>query len=259
MTPLGQKSAYIQTYSPELLFPIARMGARDFFGFDLWHGYELSWLNLQGKPEVCVAEFIFSCQSPYLVESKSFKLYLNSFNQTKVESIEKLLQIMQKDLSHACGEPVQVKLKNLNEVNKASFQTLSGICLDDQNISCDTYQVNPDYLQCKNNRVTETVYSHLLKSNCPVTNQPDWASVVIEYSGKQIDHAGLLRYIVSFRDHQDYHEHCIERIFSDITQRCAPDQLLTVAAYYTRRGGLDINPVRSNHPIEAYSMRLWRQ
>jgi 7-cyano-7-deazaguanine reductase len=257
-TPLGQKSAYIQTYTPTLLFPITRKSTKDFFGFDLWHGYELSWLNLQGKPMMAVAEFIFPCHSPYLIESKSFKLYLNSFNQTSVESIEKLAELLQKDLSNASGDKVIVKLKNLNEINSESFQILSGTCLDEQDIACDTYYVNPDYLTCDHDMVNQTVYSHLLKSNCPVTNQPDWASIVIDYKGQQINHAGLLRYIVSFRDHQDFHEQCVERIFSDIWQRCAPEKL-TVAAYYTRRGGLDINPVRSSHEIPIYSIRLWRQ
>lgn len=258
MIPLGQKSEYIETYTPELLFPIARKSTLDLFGFDLWHGYELSWLNPQGKPEICVAEFIFPCQSPNLIESKSFKLYLNSFNQTKIESMDALCDLLKKDLSAACGASVQVELKKLSEVNNASFKTLSGICLDDQDITCDTYHVNPDYLKCENNAISQTVYSHLLKSNCPVTNQPDWATIVIDYSGKEINHAGLLRYIVSFRDHQDFHEQCVERIFADIWQLCAPEKL-TVAAYYTRRGGLDINPVRSSHEIPVYSLRLWRQ
>jgi 7-cyano-7-deazaguanine reductase len=257
-SPLGQKSAYLQTYAPGLLFPIARKSTQSFFGFDLWHAYELSWLNSQGKPNVCVAEFIFPCQSPFLIESKSFKLYLNSFNQTKIESISALSEILQSDLSKASGASVQVKLKDLKQVDPESFQMLSGVCLDEQNISCDIYHVNPEYLSCENDIVDETVYSQLLKSNCPVTNQPDWASIEIAYSGKKINHAGLLRYIVSFRDHQDFHEHCVESIFTDIWQRCAPHKL-TVAAYYTRRGGLDINPVRSSHEIEYYSKRLWRQ
>lgn len=258
MLHLGQKSEYIETYTPELLFPIARNSAQSFFGFDLWHAYELSWLNSKGKPEVCVAEFVFPCQSLFLIESKSFKLYLNSFNQTQVESMGKLAEILQADLSKACGATVEVKLKDLKQVNSESFQALSGVCLDDLDIACDTYQVNPDYLTTENNSVSETVYSHLLKSNCPVTDQPDWASIEITYSGKKINHAGLLRYIVSFRDHQDFHEHCVESIFTDIWQRCAP-QNLTVAAYYTRRGGLDINPVRASHEIAHYSKRLWRQ
>ncbi len=255
---LGQKSEYQQTYAPELLFPIPRKSTQDFFGFDLWHGYEISWLNAEGKPNVGIAEFIFPCQSPFLIESKSFKLYLNSFNQTKVASISAISGMLQNDLSKASGASVQVKLKDLTQINHESFQVLSGVCLDEQNILCDTYQVNPEYLTCEQESVVETVYSHLLKSNCPVTNQPDWASIEITYTGKKINHAGLLRYIVSFRDHQDFHEHCVESIFADIWQRCKP-QKLTVAAYYTRRGGLDINPVRSSHEIEYYSKRLWRQ
>lgn len=256
--PLGQKSAYMQQYAPELLFPILRTPqAHKMHGFDLWHAYELSWLNLSGKPMVAVAEFVFPCQSPYLIESKSFKLYLNSFNQTPMASTEALLQILIKDLSHASGALVTVQLHALSDVQH-SLQTLNGIYLDEQEIVCDTYQVCADHLCSEENTVTQTLYSHLLKSNCPVTNQPDWASIVIEYTGKQINHAGLLRYIVSFRDHQDFHEQCVERIFTDIWQRCNLEKL-TVAAYYTRRGGLDINPVRSSHEIAPFSMRLWRQ
>ncbi len=256
-TPLGQKSAYVQTYTPTLLFPIPRGQKPFMFGYDLWHGYELSWLNSQGKPMVCVAEFIFPCTSPFLIESKSFKLYLNSFNQTVVLSIDALTEILQKDLSLASGAKVSVKLKTL-ENGSLELQKISGICLDEQNITCDTYEVNPDFLSCEENLITQTLYSHLLKSDCPVTDQPDWGALVIKYTGKQINPEGLLRYIVSFRNHQDFHEACVERIFNDIKQRMQPEQL-TVAAHYTRRGGLDINPVRSSHEIPMESIRLWRQ
>lgn len=251
--PLGQATAYIETYTPELLFPIVRNTAQDFFGYDLWHAYEISWLDAAGKPHVTVAEFIFPCHSPFLIESKSFKLYLNSFNQTTLASPEALEALLQKDLSAACGAPVQIKINP-----DISVQSLTGICLDSQKISCDTYHVQPDYLQCEPLFKTESLYSHLLKSNCPVTNQPDWGSVKIEYTGQQINHAGLLRYIVSYRNHQDFHEHCVEQIFTDIWQRCKPEKLI-VGAYYTRRGGLDINPIRASEEIPVETLRLWRQ
>ncbi|HLF67564.1 MAG TPA: NADPH-dependent 7-cyano-7-deazaguanine reductase QueF [Gammaproteobacteria bacterium] len=257
-TPLGQATVYIETYTPSLLVPIARPNPREFFGYDLWHGYEVSWLDPQGKPCVASAEFIFPCASPYLIESKSFKLYLNSFNQTPVESSEALQQLLIKDLSAATGAPVLVRLKTLAELTLEPLQRLTGIYLDEIAIACDTYKVQPDYLHTQENEVTQTVYSHLLKSNCPVTNQPDWGSIEICYRGKQIHHADLLRYIVSFRNHQDFHEQCVERIYTDILQRCKPSQL-KVSAFYTRRGGLDINPVRANYDIPIEPRRLGRQ
>ncbi len=257
-TPLGQPTSYINTYTPGLLAPIARHAPRDFFGYDLWHAYEVSWLNLQGKPLASVAEFIFPCSSPYLIESKSFKLYLNSFNHTPIKSSQALEQLLIKDLSLACGAPVSVHLKTIDEFTAEPLHTLSGICLDEEAIAIDTYEVQPDYLHCEENVLTQTVYSHLLKTNCPVTAQPDWGSLEITYTGKQINPADLLRYIVSFRNHQDFHEQCVERIYTDILQRCAVSQL-KVAAYYTRRGGLDINPVRANYEIPIESKRLGRQ
>ena len=266
--PLGQKSAYITEYQPDLLFPIARQlkrdelnihGALPFQGFDVWNGYELSWLNTKGKPLVAGAEFVFPCESTNIIESKSFKLYLNSFNNTKFESAPMVEEILRRDLSKAVGNfPVQVRLFSLTEASAQMSQHLSGVSLDTLDITCDTYITQPDYLVTEDEVVTESLQSDLLKSNCLVTYQPDWGSVQINYTGKKIQHEGLLRYIVSFRNHNEFHEQCVERIFTDIQTHCNPEKLL-VYARYTRRGGLDINPLRANYTVSPSNQRLWRQ
>lgn len=265
--PLGKKSAYISEYQPDLLFPIPRQLKRDeinihgelpFVGADIWNGYEISWLNNKGKPQVAIGEFIVPCTSPNLIESKSFKLYLNSFNNSKFESIEVVSNIMQQDLSQAAGAQVSVKLFLLNKASTTLQSHFEGICLDTLDITCDTYTTNPAFLTTENQIVTETLYSDLLKSNCLVTRQPDWGSVMISYSGKKISHEGLLKYIISFRNHDEFHEQCVERIFVDIMQYCAPETL-TVYARYTRRGGLDINPWRGTEQLDTAITRLTRQ
>lgn len=278
--PLGQQTDYVATYSPQLLFPIARAGSRQvlgvdgqhlpFYGYDIWTGYELSWLNPLGKPVVAIAEFIVPCTSEFIIESKSFKLYLNSLNQTVFESTEQLSLVLEKDLSAVVNASVGVSIYPMGQSSTLeNIGSLSGICLDDLPIAIDTYQPNPGFLgvadvsEGRNGNVTEHVeeslFSHLLKTNCPVTGQPDWASVQIIYKGKAIGREGLLRYIVSFREHQDFHEHCVERIFMDILTQCAPD-VLTVYARYTRRGGLDINPLRTTDVnCLPNSIRLVRQ
>ncbi|MDR3478188.1 MAG: NADPH-dependent 7-cyano-7-deazaguanine reductase QueF [Gammaproteobacteria bacterium] len=267
-SPLGKKSSYISHYQPDLLFPIPRQLKRDeiavpailpFNGVDIWNGFEISWLNIKGKPVVAMGEFIFPCSSPNIIESKSFKLYLNSFNNTPFESLDKVTGIMMRDLSLAAKSPVQVKLTALADFPPTQIQSFSGVNLDLQDIACDTYLVTPDYLITEETLVSESVFSDLLKSNCLVTGQPDWGSLQIQYTGKKIQHAGLLKYIVSFRNHNEFHEQCVERIFMDILKRCRPEKL-TVNARYTRRGGLDINPYRSNES-EAMpaNIRLCRQ
>lgn len=254
-SPLGKATEYQNHYAPELLFPIPRQlkrseigiadSALPFVGEDLWNAYELSWLNTKGKPVVAVGTFRVPADSPNLIESKSFKLYLNSFNQTTFESIESVAQTMTRDLSAAAGRPVDVALQALASAPTANIGIPAGIPLDDLDITCDRYQPSPDLLTTlAGETVEETLYSHLLKSNCLVTGQPDWAMVVIRYRGRPIDHAGLLRYIVSFRNHNEFHEQCVERIFSDLQAHCQPEAL-AVHARYTRRGGLDINPFRS--------------
>ena len=265
--PLGEKTEYITTYTPDLLYPIARQIGRTeigvgkelpFYGYDVWNGYELSWLNAKGKPEVAIGELIFPITSVNLIESKSLKLYLNSFNSSKFSSIEEVSKMIIKDLSASVQAEVGVKIIHINDYQEKLFN-LSGICLDNNNITCDKYNINPNYLLVEEIETEEILYSHLLKSNCLVTGQPDFASVQISYQGNKINHQGLLKYIVSFRDHNEFHEQCIERIFVDIMRKCAPKQL-TVYGRYTRRGGLDINPYRSTYQnYLAKNMRLYRQ
>tara|TARA_B110000879_G_scaffold178546_1_gene233844 strand:- start:55 stop:885 length:831 start_codon:yes stop_codon:yes gene_type:complete len=268
--PLGKHSQYIDTYSPNLLFPLLRSEKRlelgietdqlPFTGQDYWTGYEISWLNLKGKPEITLAEFIFPCQSSHLVESKSFKLYLNSFNQSVFSSSEDVLERMQIDLSAACRATVNVQFITEEEICQHGIQSLPGICLDTLDIECNQYQINPNFIKTKQNMVVnEVLFSNLLKSNCLVTGQPDWGSVWIEYSGYQLDKEALLKYIISFRNHNEFHEQCVERIFNDLMTQ-AKCENLSVYARYTRRGGLDINPFRSTHLIEPKNKhRLFRQ
>lgn len=269
-SPLGQQTQYIAIYSPELLFPIARQQSREalslsaselpFFGVDIWTGYELSWLDDQGKPVVAVAEFQIPCASEYIVESKSFKLYLNSFNQSRFLSAEQVRCTLVDDLSKAVGMPIAITLDVLPTQMLHSVGGMAGVCLDDLPVGIDTYNPEPDLLLVDpDTLIEESLYSNLFKSNCPVTGQPDWASVQICYFGPKIERESLLRYIISFREHQDFHEHCVERMFVDILARCQP-QRLSVYARYTRRGGLDINPFRSTEAdVLPPSIRLVRQ
>ncbi len=267
-SPLGRASTYTDQYAPALLHPIARAplraqlgiaGQPAFFGADLWTAYELSWLNPRGKPQVAIAHVMVPCESTHIVESKSFKLYLNSFNGTRFASASDVRQRIQADVSAALwhGTAVQasasVRLLAPEDFDREAVHELDGLSLDRLDIDCDPLaQPAPELLHAAFDEqpVEETLTSRLLKSNCPVTGQPDWGSVQIRYSGPQIDQAGLLRYIVSFRQHNDFHEHCVERMFMDIQARCRPAKL-SVYARYTRRGGLDINPWRTSHPGRA--------
>jgi len=255
-SPLGKPAAYKAEYDPSLLFPIARLGKREeigirgtlpFFGVDIWNAYELSWLNLRGKPQVAIATITVPADSPNIIESKSFKLYLNSFNQTKLAGTDALLELLRADLSGGFGAPVHVVLTTADAFSSQTIKEPQGLLLDRLDIEVAEYQPNPALLKTDRNAVTvdETLISHLLKSNCLVTGQPDWGSIQIHYVGTPIDQEGLLKYLISFRDHNEFHEQCVERIFIDIMQHCAP-QKLSVYARYTRRGGLDINPWRCN-------------
>jgi 7-cyano-7-deazaguanine reductase len=268
--PLGKKSTYISTYTPELLFPLPRklkreeIGINDalpFRGCDIWNGFEVSWLNPRGKPVVAIAEFRIPCESSHLIESKSFKLYLNSLNQSPFESFVHIKELMIQDLSAAARAAVEVSLIPLSEA-PAPFGALRGVCIDELDVDCDHYQPRPDYLTAdfKGEVVTEAFHTHLLKSNCLVTGQPDWGSVEIEYRGPRIDRAQFLRYVVSLREHHEFHEQCVERIFTDVQRQCKP-AWLEVYARYTRRGGLDINPFRTNRSGTARreNLRLARQ
>ncbi|MES2265023.1 MAG: NADPH-dependent 7-cyano-7-deazaguanine reductase QueF [Pseudomonadota bacterium] len=257
LSPLGKNSAYRTDYAPELLFPIPRQGKRDelglhgtlpFFGVDIWNAYELSWLNLRGKPQVAVARITVPADSTNIVESKSFKLYLNSFNQTRLADADALKTLLVQDLSKAFDASVQVTLTLQEGFESLAMGELDGLLLDRLDIEVLSYSPAPELLKANFDDlpVTETLVSHLLKSNCLVTGQPDWGSVQIQYSGPQIDQESLLKYLIGFREHNEFHEQCVERIFTDILRQCQP-QHLSVYARYTRRGGLDINPWRTNH------------
>lgn len=266
---LGKQTEYQAEYNPELLQAVPRSLNRNdlnlgqtlpFIGEDLWTGYELSWLNDKGKPVVAIAEFIIPATSPNLVESKSFKLYLNSFNQTRFSSWQQVEQAMAQDLSACAGANIEVQLMPVHQTEPFQVTGLPGENIDDIDISVDNYDFSPELLQLAGEQeVTETLHSHLLKSNCLITSQPDWASIVIEYQGKQIDRAALLQYLISFRMHNEFHEQCVERIFCDIQTLCQPKKL-TVYARYTRRGGLDINPFRSTESAKIkWQLRTNRQ
>ncbi|MEZ4818398.1 MAG: NADPH-dependent 7-cyano-7-deazaguanine reductase QueF [Bdellovibrionota bacterium] len=257
---LGKVAKYSGRYDPSLLQAVPRSLHRKalaiaqqlpFAGCDVWHGYELSWLNAKGKPVVALARYIFDASSPNIVESKSFKLYLNSFNQTRFASSSEVQELMQKDLSMVSGGKVEIHFFSPQQWQAFPIKPIPGMCLDDLDVEIQHYQLSPELLcvdQTKQ-QVQETLYSHLLKSNCLVTRQPDWATVVVNYKGQKINHAALLQYLISFRMHDEFHEPCVERIFMDILSQCKPEYL-TVQASYTRRGGLDINPFRTSDPTQ---------
>lgn len=269
-SPLGKASEYIATYTPSLLFPIPRAAkwaelgvsatTLPWHGIDFWNCFELSWLTASGKPVVAIGEFAIPADSPNIIESKSFKLYLNSLNQTVFDSPQALQACLEKDLSAAAGKPVGVRIRGLGEVEQDGVVGLPGQCIDELDVSISNYeQPQPELLRCNADKVVEQVlHSHLLKSNCPVTGQPDWGSVVVEYHGPELDAASLLTYLISFRQHADFHEQCVERIFLDLKHLLDP-QRLTVYARYVRRGGLDINPYRSLGPVTPDNRRLVRQ
>ena len=253
---LGKPACYQAEYDPSLLFPIPRQDKRNeigirgtlpFFGADIWNAYEVSWLNQRGKPQVAIATFIIPAESPNIVESKSFKLYLNSYNQTRLDGTDTLLARLKADVSAAVGVSVQVCLTLPDMFGNVAFAELEGLSLDRLDIEVGSYAPNPDLLRAAQGAepVEETLVSNLLKSNCLVTGQPDWGSVQIHYVGAPIDQAGLLQYLIGFRTHNEFHEQCVERIFMDVLRQCQPLKL-AVYARYTRRGGLDINPWRSN-------------
>ncbi len=268
-SPLGQPTIYTANYDDSLLFPISRKPNRDslhigqhlpFKGYDIWTAFELSWLNEKNKPIVAIADIIIPCDSPNLIESKSFKLYLNSFNNTQFASTDVVGDIIKRDLSKAAGLPVEVIIYPAKDFSSSQIGCFEGLYLDELDVSCSESRVNAELLLSCDERVENfAVYSHLLKSNCPVTGQPDWGSILINYSGSRIDEKTLLKYLVSFRNHNEFHEQCVERIFMDLKARCNPDEL-TVYARYTRRGGLDINPIRSTKPLDPpQNARLYRQ
>lgn len=270
---LGKKSEYDSTYSPDKLFPIPRKNNREaigihsnqlpFYGFDYWNHYEVSWLNEKGKPIVALAEIIYGCDSLNIIESKSMKLYFNSFNNTHFKNADAVKARIKNDLEERLnGSSLVVRITPVNQFKEEKIASrLNGICIDELDVECSVYNTEPAFLTTENELVEETLYSDLLKSNCLVTNQPDWCSVQIIYKGKKINPEGLLRYIVSFRNDNEFHEQCVEKIFMQIRQRCNPSEL-TVYGRSTRRGGLDINSIRSTKPIESQAIpniRLCRQ
>lgn len=266
---LGRATEYCSEYDPSLLQSVPRALNRKelnieysqpFFGEDVWNGYELSWLNEKGKPVVFLARFVVPSDSKYIIESKSFKLYLNSFNQTRFSDPSTVKSILMRDLEKLTEGVVNVTLFPPDDIDRFELTCLPGDCLDELDISIDDYQLNPSPLKLAASTslglvVNETLHSHLLKSNCLITNQPDWASVIVEYRGQPIDHEALLRYLISFRQHNEFHEQCVERIFIDLF-RTFDLTALSVQALYTRRGGLDINPYRST--IQSNGSPLFR-
>ena len=269
-SPLGKSSEYTSQYAPGLLFPIARStkwaelglhaGNLPYLGVDIWNCYELSWLLPSGKPVVAIGEFSIPADSANIIESKSFKLYLNSLNQSVFATHDELQKTLCRDLSACADAPVAVRVRSLDEVSAEGVTVLPGVCIDDLEVSVNNYaQPQPELLRCAGPvQVSESLHSHLLRSNCPVTGQPDWGSVAVDYLGPQLDHASFLAYLVSFRQHADFHEQCVERIFLDLQRLLKPERL-TVYARYVRRGGLDINPYRSTHAVEPANQRLARQ
>lgn len=266
--PLGRDAAYPEHYDAGLLYPIPRAANRaplgieegklPFVGEDEWHAFEVSWLNGRGKPIVAVARFRLPAESPNLIESKSWKLYLNSFNQTRFADQDAVQSTLASDLANAAGATVSVELLAVDDT-ELTPQGLPGECLDDLDIDVSNYTPSAAFLVAGEEVVEESLYSHLLKSNCPVTGQPDWGSVLIRYKGPKIDREGLLRYLIGYRQHQDFHEHCVEHIFTDLMQQVKPEELL-VLARYVRRGGLDISPWRATPGLTPPSpLRLARQ
>lgn len=267
---LGQKTEYASQYDRTLLQPVPRALNRDGLGItqnqpftigaDIWTAYEISWLNEKGLPQVAIADIYLDYQSQNLIESKSFKLYLNSFNQSKFTDINSVQQTMQRDLSECAQGDVKVRLNTVAIYDAQKIDSLQGDCIDEQDIEITSYEFNADWLKdCVSDEIVEEkLVSHLLKSNCLITNQPDWGTLHIHYVGNKIDHEKLLRYVVSFRQHNEFHEQCVERIFCDLMHYAKPEKL-TVYARYTRRGGLDINPFRSNFENLPENLRLARQ
>ena len=266
--PLGQATVYPEQYSPELLYAIPRTESRaaldlddelPFHGADIWNAWELTWLDANGLPQIATAEISVPAESANMIESKSLKLYLGSFAMSRFDSDSDVTAAITTDLAALVRANVDVCIHPPFSTDAATVARLAGHCLDSMPVNCETYEVNPALLSADDSDIVEEdLKSHLLRSLCPVTNQPDSGSVMISYKGPRIDREGLLRYIVSYRQHNDFHESCVEKMFIDIMKRCQPEKL-TVYARYQRRGGIDINPFRSNYEPNPPNTRLWRQ
>lgn len=267
--PLGQQLLASSEYDPEQLRSVSRkigrknIGISDnsslpFMGEDVWNCWELSWLNSQGKPAIAVAEIRVPAGTSNMVESKSLKLYLNSFSMTRVGSADSLREIIARDIGRIVEEHVSVQLILPEAFGKLRIIEPEGICIDRQKIMITEFSINPNLLAVEKSRVSETLYSRLIRTNCPVTGQPDWATVCLTYSGPRIRPDSLLRYFVSFRQHKGFHESCVETMFCHILQKCQPESL-TISARFTRRGGIDINPFRSTESSSSPNFRDPRQ
>lgn len=266
--PLDRETDYPDKYAPQVLYPIRReqsrgplglSGVLPFRGVDIWNAWELTWLGRGDRPDVATAEIHVPADSPSIVESKSLKLYLNSLTMSRFSSSEEVADTIAKDLGACVGSRVNVKVLPVVSTEARRVSRLAGTCLDSMAVTCSDWDVNADLLQADRHAIVEeNLHTHLLRSLCPVTSQPDMASLQISYRGPRIDRASLLRYVVSYRQHKDFHEACVERMFVDIMSRCAPDKL-SVHARFQRRGGVDINPFRSNTAELPLNLRLWRQ
>lgn len=258
---LGQSTSYPKTYAPDMLYPIPRaLGRANLalpadalsIGMDWWQVFEMSWLNLHGISQVAMARLAIPATSDYIVESKSLKLYFNSLNFTEFDNQQAVKATVEKDLSACLKTDVTLEIFEVNIANSLPISAPQGDCIDNALDSSDkkiaiVSNVNPSSLTVAHQGASDSqlqiLHSHLLRSNCPVTNQPDWGTLEIQIDSQPIDRAGLLEYILSFRQHNGFHEQCVEQIFSDLTQVFAPKTLM-VRAWYTRRGGIDINPCR---------------
>ena len=265
--PLGKESEYPNKYAPDLLCPIPRLNSREslgdgglpFHGTDIWNAWDLTWLGPDCRPVVATAEFRVPAESPNLIESKSLKLYLNSFSMSQFDSPATIASTLTTDLSACAGAPVGVEVSEIEETEARNVFRLPGLCIDSLPVRCDRWEVDPSLLECDPDEIVEEfLHSHLLRSLCPVTAQPDIGSLAIHYRGPRIDPASLLKYVVSFREHNDFHEACVETMFVDLMDRCGCEDL-SVFARYQRRGGIDINPFRSNFEDQPRNPRLWRQ
>ena len=261
---LGKSTPFPTSYAPDLLFAIPRADARreafgsdalPFHGVDIWNAWEVSWLDINSKPSIATLEVRVDADSPNIVESKSLKLYLGSLAFERYGSAEQVRKTIETDLSGTVGMATEVKFVR----ETRTVASLPGRCIDDIDVECNVDQVDASLLRCLDGEAKdESLHSNLVYSNCPVTNQPDTGSVLVHYSGSRIDPAGLLQYITSYRRHNAFHETCVEQMFVDIQRHCEPEQL-TVYARYNRRGGIDINPFRSNFAANPENARLWRQ
>jgi 7-cyano-7-deazaguanine reductase len=261
--PLGQKSDYPNKYQPDVLFAIARGDDRDgelpFGGIDIWNAWDLTWLGPGDLPVVVTAQIRIPATSPNLIESKSLKLYLGSFAMSRFDSPVAVAKLIATDIGKSAGQRVSVQIQPVAETTTNAVSVLPGICLDSIAVTCSSWKVDPELLSIAADEVVEeALHSHLLRSLCPVTGQPDVGSVAIHYRGPRIDHASLLKYIVSFREHDGFHEACVEQMFVDLLAHCKVEKL-SIYARYQRRGGIDINPFRSNFEDPPQDLRLWRQ